>query len=176
MTTTTYVTRDGRTVDASEALDAQGNLRNGFGIRVPLTMQDAMQRDIAADAKRRSKTQHRDPQGREAGTSEEEEEEEEERRRKQDAAVGFTDARGVYFPPDQRFAAAQNVLDRRDGRAEGLKQHGWTVVPLLIRHASKPSAKCKMHGRMPKRLLARTRTKLTAKALHAPLTAHLGRW
>ena len=32
---TTYCNRRGDTVTADEALDAAGNLRNGFGMRVP---------------------------------------------------------------------------------------------------------------------------------------------
>ena len=72
---TTYCNRHGDTVTENEALDGAGNLRNGFGLRVPLQMCDSLQRSIAEDAKRRSKTLHRDPMGRELGTSEEEEEE-----------------------------------------------------------------------------------------------------
>ena len=108
------------------ALDSGGNLRNGFGMRTPFASLDAMQRDVAEffDGKRRSKTLHRDPQGREAGTSETEEEEEEKprRRSKCDAATGFTDSRGVFFAADQRMQAAQNVVDHLEGRDEMLRQ------------------------------------------------------
>ena len=38
---TTYCDRHGNTVTADEALDAAGNLRNGFGMRVPLQMCDS---------------------------------------------------------------------------------------------------------------------------------------
>ena len=62
---TTYCNRHGDTVTADEALDAAGNLRNGFGLRIPLQMCDSLQRSVAEDAKRRSKTLHRDPMGRE---------------------------------------------------------------------------------------------------------------
>ena len=119
---TTYCNRRGDTVTADEALDAAGNLRNGFGMRIPLQMCDSLQRSVAEDGKRRSKTLHRDPKGRELGTSEEEEEEEPRRRSKCDAATGFTDSRGVLFAADQRMDAAQSVVDHMAGREEILRR------------------------------------------------------
>ena len=53
---------------------------------------------------------------------EEEEEEEPRRRSKCDAAVGFTDSRGVFFAADQRMAAAQRVVDHMAGQDEMLRQ------------------------------------------------------
>lgn len=91
--TTQYCTRDGRTVDASEALDADGTLRNGYGIRTPIHLMDSMQRDIAGDAGH-----------------------------KHDAAQGFTDSRGVFYAADQRVTDAQRATDYAAGREEGLRQ------------------------------------------------------
>ena len=48
-----YDRRTGREVDDDEALDQNGTLRDGFSLRVPLTMADSMtplQRAVAADS------------------------------------------------------------------------------------------------------------------------------
>jgi len=161
--TTQYCDRAGHLVTEAEALDDDGQLRSGFGVRVPLQMCDSFQRDVAEHFgdKRRRKTLHRDPLGREAGTEEEEEgprrrkkvlyrdplgreagtseseEGEPRRRRKQDASTGFTDSRGVYFEPDPRLADAQRVTDYLAGRAEGLQQQ-WLDAALP---ATKPAPK-----------------------------------
>ena len=117
---THYCNRRGDTVTADEALDAAGNLRNGFGLRVPLQMCDSLQRDVAEfyDGQRRTKTLHRDPMGRELGSSEEEEDEPDEprRRSKCDAVTGFTDSRGVFFAADQRMQAGC-LIHRRERAA-----------------------------------------------------------
>ena len=146
--TTQYCDRAGHLVTEAEALDDDGQLRSGFGVRVPLQMCDSFQRDVAEHFgdKRRRKTLHRDPLGREAGTEEEEEgprrrkkvlyrdplgreagtseseEGEPRRRRKQDASTGFTDSRGVYFEPDPRLADAQQLVEHIEGREEALRQ------------------------------------------------------
>jgi hypothetical protein len=124
-----YCDGSGRVVDESIALDSNGRLRNGFGLRTPMHLMDSLQRSVAefADRKRRKRTVARDPMGRELGTEEEEEEEEEcgerqgRRRRKEDAATTtFTDSRGITFT-DQRMTAAQDALDHLQEREEGLR-------------------------------------------------------
>ena len=120
---TTYCNRRGDTVTDDEALDGAGNLRNGFGLRVPLQLCDSLQRSIAEDAKRRSRTLHRDPMGRELGTSKRRK-----RRRNRAAAASVTPppasptVSGVSFAADQRMAAAQSVVDHMAGRDEMLRQ------------------------------------------------------
>ena len=47
-----YCDRAGNAVTADQALDAAGNLRNGFGMRIPLQMCDSMQRSVAEDGRR----------------------------------------------------------------------------------------------------------------------------
>ena len=61
--------------------------------------------------------------GREAGTSETEEEEGGRNAPPChcDAAVGFTDSRGVVFAADARMQAAQKVVDHLEGRDEMLR-------------------------------------------------------
>lgn len=121
MATTYTCVRDGRIVAADEALDARGILRDGYGMRAPMLMLDALQRSVAGDRK----VQARDPMGREAGTYEEEEpDEDDEPRRKRKRRMGdaFTDSRGVAFAADARLAAAQRAVDHLQGRDEMLRQ------------------------------------------------------
>jgi len=83
--------RSRRNVDDAEAFDERGIVRDGYGLRVPLTLMDSTQRRVAADAKRR-KVVERDPMGRVRSTFEEEEEEE-------DAArFGVNDALALHKP------------------------------------------------------------------------------
>src|SRR5262249_50506383 len=76
-------------VDDDDAFE-NGVLKDGYGMRVPLTMMDSMQKAVAADARRR-KVVERDPMGRVRSTFEEEEEDDE---IKTDAAVTVCDALG----------------------------------------------------------------------------------
>src|SRR5262245_1451512 len=111
-----YFDTSGHEIVADDAIAADGSLKAGVrSVRVPMmlmdgepkyrtvreSLHDAYMRGLE-DGKRRRKTLHRDPMGREMGTSEEVEEEEPRRRRQHDAALGFTDARGVRFGPDPR--------------------------------------------------------------------------
>ena len=120
-----YCDRAGNAVTADEALDAAGNLRNGFGMRVPLQLCDSMQRDVAEfyDGKRRTRTQYRDPQGREAGTSETEEE-----RRNPAAGASVTlpvaslTAGACSSPPISACRPPSVFVDHMEGRDEMLRQ------------------------------------------------------
>jgi hypothetical protein len=96
-----YCDAHGNTVDADEALDSCGNLRNGYGLRTPLHLMDSMQRDIAQEFNRRRMT-------RDGYTG--------------DAATGFVDDRGVAFAPDPRAIATREALDHMQGRDEMLRQ------------------------------------------------------
>src|SRR5262245_21623629 len=99
---TTYFDAHGREVDDAEALDARGCLKNGFGMRVPLQLCDTMQKDIAEFAERHHKRFDA------ANAS--------------DAANGFFDSRGIWFPPDQRLVDAQRVAEYLAGRDEAMRQ------------------------------------------------------
>ena len=96
---TTYCNRRGDPVTADKALDASGNLRNGYGMRTPLHMMDSMQRDIAEHF---GDKRGRGPIG--------------------DAETSFYDLRGVHFPPDQRMVDAQRMTEYFSGRDAASRQ------------------------------------------------------
>ena len=126
---TIYCDVRGREVDEAEALDARGRLKSGFGMRVPLQLCDSMQKAIAefADKMRRKRLTESDPRGRERGTLEEESDEHddsawERHHNASDAANGFFDSRGIWFPPDQRLVDAQRAAEYLAGRDEAMRQ------------------------------------------------------
>jgi hypothetical protein len=103
-----YCDAHGNTVGADEALDSRGNLRSGFGVKVPLTMMDGFQRDVAEyfDSCEEKSDDDNEPR----------------RKRKHDAVTGLFDSRGVYFSPDQRLVDAQRMTEYLSGRDAALRQ------------------------------------------------------
>ena len=90
--------RSRRPVDDDVAFDERGVIRDGYGMTVPLFLQDALQKAVRADARRR-KVVERDPMGRVRSTFEEEEEED-------DATT--IDAELAMHKPGYRSSAAVN--------------------------------------------------------------------
>jgi hypothetical protein len=86
----------GRPVDDDVGFDANGAIRDGYGMRVPLFMMDSTQKAIAADARRKKVTQY-DPYGRVKSTYEEEE-----------ADSMMTDAELALHRPGYRTSTAVN--------------------------------------------------------------------
>src|SRR5262249_19794206 len=122
-----YYDDDGNEVNPHEAIATDGALRSGIkSVRVPMMMMDgktpkskqsptfrtvdeAYSYYYALGVSDARKTVQHDPMGREQSSYETEEEERQRRKRKRggtgDAALGFTDSRGINFPPDPRMIA-----------------------------------------------------------------------
>jgi len=104
-----FAARGHHPVDDDEAFDERGVIRDGYGMRVPLLMQDSVQRAVRADARRR-KVVARRPAGSRATTYTEEEEEE-------DAAFG--DAALALHRPGYRTSTRVND----DAAVEAYRQY-----------------------------------------------------
>src|SRR5262245_44527599 len=100
----------GRPVSRVEALDENGLLRSGFGMRTPMFALDSVQRELAdrkkAAARREEEPDEDDNDGRPVTA---------------DAADYFTDARGITYY-DARISQIRRVLDYLRGRDEALRQ------------------------------------------------------
>src|SRR5262245_18564353 len=105
-----YIDRHGRSVDDHEALDGRGCVKDGYGVRVALTM---------TDARHRMKTVHREPFGRELGSfeTEVERDDEDDRGRRDDAALSGA-ALALHRPG---YRASTRVND--DAAVEAYRQY-----------------------------------------------------